>query len=529
MKLILKSKKIIDHQTNPEQIISLLLKNRSITDINSFLKPSSPLDLNAKDFGLSSVQVDKALARINQAVLKQQKILIYGDYDVDGICSTALLWSALNQKKANVTPFIPDRQVDGYGFSTDSYQRLKTNYDLVITVDNGIVAGKEFKKIKSDFIIIDHHLPDKTKPKAVAVVHSTQVCAASLSWFVSNRINPGADLALAALATVTDCLPLTDINRSIVAHGLKAFSKTKNFGLQKLMAISNLKPDSITSGSLGFTLGPRINAVGRLSNPMDALRLLCATSPNLANKYAQISQDLNSDRQQLQSDSYQLAKDNLDSSQKLLFVIDKSFHSGIIGLIAGRLTQDYFLPAIAVSTQDGLAKGSCRSIPELNIIEALRQFSDLFIDLGGHSQAAGFSIKTENLKKLQKKLTTFINKKLTDYTPEASIEVDAEMKLSALSIKNCRLIEKLEPFGLGNPHPIFYFKKLKVIQKRLLGQNQDHLKLVFEPGTNAIAFRQGHLDKQIKVGDSIDLIAQLNINVWNGTSTPQLIIKNVLQ
>ncbi len=532
MNLILKSKQVIDSTTDSKKLFSLLLKNRQIKDSASFINPPHPQDLN---FPLP--QLEGALKRIQHAIDHQQKILIYGDYDVDGICATALLWTALSKKNAVVTPFIPHRQKDGYGFNARSYQSLKQDFDLVITVDNGIVAQKEIKKIKADFIIVDHHLPDKTKPKTIAIIHSTQVCAGALSWFLAKKIDPNADLALATLATVADCLPLLDINRSIVSHGLKTFATTKNFGLQKLIAVSNLKPDSISSGGIGFTLAPRINAIGRLSDPMDALRLLCATTPAVADKYARLSQSLNSDRQQLQTGSYQLAKTAFDPKNKLIFVSDPSFHPGIIGLIAGRLTQEYFLPSIAVSIEDGLAKGSCRSIPQLNIIQTLRQFSDLFIDLGGHSQAAGFSLKTDNLEKLQKKLTAYVNKKLAKYIPEASLEVDAQMKLSAVTVKNCRLLQKLEPFGLGNPHPLFYFKDLKITQKRLLGQNQDHLKLVIDdPNTktvekiygDAIAFRQGHLDGQIKVGDYISFVAELDLNIWNNTTTPQLIIKQFI-
>ena len=527
---------IIDKNIPESEILSSLLKNRSIDpkNITEFLKPTSPQNLPITNFGVSHLQLQKAVNKINLSLRKQQNILIYGDYDVDGITATAILWQVLYSKNSHVLPFIPDRQNDGYGIKASSFFKFesekKIKFDLLITVDNGIVANPELQKILdsgTEIIVIDHHVADKKLPKSIITVHSTKVSGAALSWIVAKEINKTADLGLAALGTVTDCLPLNNINRNLVYHGLLSLRLNPNYGIKKLIQISGIKPDSISTYDLGFILGPRINAVGRLSNPTDALRLLCSCSLSQANKFAQILDNYNKDRQTLQQESIDLAKKLVEKNKnKVLFVADKSFHPGIIGLIAGRLTEKYYLPSIAISIDNGVAKGSCRSIKELNIIETLRQLRHEFIELGGHSGAAGFSIKTSNIPKFKKDIIKLINKELKGKELKPEKLIDAEMKLDAVTLKNCRLIKKLEPFGIGNPEPQFLFKDLKITQKRLLGSKQEHLKLNFS-GLDAIAFKKGELDKKLKVGDSINILAKLSINTWGSSVSPQLIINDV--
>jgi single-stranded-DNA-specific exonuclease len=278
---------------------------------------------------------------------------------------------------------------------------------------------------------------------------------------------------------------------------------------------------------LGFVIGPRLNAVGRLSNPTEALRLLCSQNSIQASKYAANLDKFNRDRQAIQKDNLKIAEDNnLENKNKLVFIAHKDFLPGIIGLIAGRLTEKYYLPSIIISIGDEYSKASCRSIKELNIIEALRKFDSDLVELGGHSGAAGFTIKTENIIKFQKKITNFINKKLKDIDLKPSIIVEAEMDLSAVNLKNCRLISQFEPFGIDNPKPLFLFKNLCISQKRILGSTGDHLKLKFN-NIDAIAFKKGDLDKTLKIGDPVDLIASLDLNIWNGSTSPQLVVKEI--
>ncbi len=543
---------IIDKNTTPEKILELLLNNRKITKKKQqeYLFPSPPQSFSVKEFGIDSKNLDKSIKRIEQAIEKKQNILIYGDYDVDGISATAILWQVLFNKKANVVPYIPDRELDGYGIRADSFFRFQTQkkikFDLLITVDNGIVANNELQKILDsgvDIIVSDHHTTNKPLPKSIISVHSTAISGSVVAWLIAQKIDNNADLGLASLGTVADCLPLNTINRNIVYHGLKSLQNNPNFGIKKIMEISGIKQDKISTYELGFVIGPRLNAVGRLSNPTDALRLLCSTSNNLASKYATILDGFNKDRQLLQQDSIDIAQKQLKSNKnKVIFVADSSFLPGIIGLIASRFTEKYYLPSIVISVGKDVSKGSCRSIKELNIIETLRfvgikHASPLLIELGGHAGAAGFSIKTKNIPKFKKEIVKTINQKLNNKVLKPTKFIDAEMKLSAVTISNCQLIQKLEPFGIDNLEPLFKFTNLRITDIRLLGQKQEHLKLkVDDPTTpnneniilDSIAFKKGNIGKNLKIGDIISFTAKLNLNLWNEKLSPQLIVNDIL-
>ena len=544
--IILKNKKIIDNSFAESDFLDLLLKNRKIkkTDQCDFFKPYFPTD---SDFNINKKELKKATNRVNLAIKNNENILIYGDYDVDGITATAILWLVLHQLGAKVLPFIPDRETDGYGINAKSFFDFETqkniHFDLLITVDNGIVANSEFEKIakkNTDIIIVDHHLPTEYLPKVSAIIHSTNFSGSALSWFFATQFDKNADIGLAAAGTVADCLPLVGINRSIVIHGLKSLQSKPNHGIKKLIEVSGIKQDYISAYDLGFVIGPRINAVGRLSNPTEALRLLCSQNSVQASKYATNLDKFNKDRQDIQKENLKIAEKLIhQNNDKLIFISHKDFLPGIIGLIAGRLTEKYYLPSIIISVGDEYSKGSCRSIKELNIVESLRHFNDDLVDLGGHAGAAGFTIKTTNIKKFQTKITNYINQQLKDIDLKPTITVEAEMKLSAVNIKNCRLIGKFEPFGIDNPKPLFLFKNLRIIQKRVLGSTGDHLKLKLDDPeckgdscgrpipADAIAFKKGELDGQFKNGDLINVIASLDLNVWNGQTSPQLIVKEI--
>jgi len=350
---------IIDKNTSKEEIFNLLLKNRHISkqSTKEFLSPSSPLSFLASDFGINQKNLDMAIKRINYAIKNKQNILIYGDYDVDGLTATAIIWQVLFKKKANITPFIPDREEDGYGFKATSFfkfqEQKKIKFDLLITVDNGIVAHNELKKIIDsgiDIIISDHHLADKPLPKSIISIHSTIVSGSVVSWLIAREIDKTADLGLAALGTVADCLPLNNLNRNIVFHGLKSLQNNPNYGVKKLIQISGIKQNKISTYELGFVIGPRLNAVGRLSNPTDALRLLCSLSENQASKYAKILDSYNKDRQSLQQESIDFAQKHIKvNKNKVIFISHTSFLPGIIGLIASRFTEKYYLPSIVIS------------------------------------------------------------------------------------------------------------------------------------------------------------------------------------
>lgn len=517
------SREIISRRHSQADILKILLKNRQIENISEFLNPSPPkLKLKLKS----------AVKLIKSALAAHQNILIYGDYDVDGITATAILWQSLYRLTKNIIPFIPHRQLDGYGVKAKSFFRFQAEkgikFDLLITVDNGIVADHELAKIKAGqdikIIITDHHVKNAPLISADAVVHSTEISGAGVSWFLAKEFDKNADLGLAALGTVADCLPLIGINRSMVVHGLKELRLNPSPGIKKLIQIANLKIDRLSAYDLGFVLGPRINAVGRLADPTDALRLLCSQNSLQAAKYAQSLNSFNRDRQILQKESIDLAETKINLQNKIIIIADVSFNPGIIGLIAGRLTEKYYLPSIAIAIDNGLAKGSCRSIPELNIIETLRQHQDLFIDLGGHAAAAGFSLLTKNIPKLKKVLTKSVNLKLNKLKLQPHLDIDAEMNLEAVTLTNIKSVSQLSPFGIGNPEPLFLFKNLKIDGKKIIGSTGDHLKLKFGK-IDALAFKKGDLNDALSLGDSVDIVAGLSVNEWNNLQIPQLIIK----
>ena len=548
-KIIFGTDKIIDVDTSQQDLLTLLLKNRNIKkeDLPEFLNPTHPDHINADKYGIWLTELSKAVARIRIAIENKENILIYGDYDVDGITSTAILWQALNKSKALVTPFVPDRESDGYGFKYDSFIRFqaekKIKFNLLITVDNGIVATSELQKVKDDgveIIIVDHHLADEnSNPPAFAIVHSTQVSGSVLSWILASKFYKDADLGLAALGAVADCVPLLGVNRNIVVHGLKRLQTSPGHGIKKLMEISGSKQETLSTYDLGYILGPRINAVGRLSNPTQALRLLCAPTAELAISYAKTLDDYNKDRQTLQKECIDFSEKCIIKNEsqtpldKLIFVSHTDFHPGIIGLIAGRLTEKYYLPSIAISMGSTVSKGSCRSIKEINIIETLREFSHLLVDVGGHAGAAGFSIKNENIPEFQKQIIDFVNEKLKDIELSPVYFVDAQAMLSAVSVKNHKVIKNLEPFGMENLEPFFLFKDLTISYKKVVGQTGDHLKLKFDDLENAIsvdaiAFKKGEMDSILNIGDKVDLIARIDTNVWNNVTSPQLIVKEII-
>lgn len=463
------------------------------------------------------------------------QILLYGDYDVDGLTSTAILYRSLSQAGYHLTPFLPHREVDGYGFKAESFFRFQQEKSLtfthLITVDNGIVANTEFAKLVQKqslkITVIDHHLPGPALPQVDQIIHSSITSASGLAYFVSRQFDRQPDIGLAALGVVADCLPLTGVNRSLVAHGLSFLRLNPSLGIRELATICGARLDTLSATDLSFLLAPRLNAAGRLDHPQVAFDLLTATQVSEAQRIASLLGSHNSTRQQLQESSLIEAESQVKPASFLLFAQSPNFHPGIIGLLASRLTDKYSLPSVVLSLDSSTARGSCRSIPQLNFIEALRQHASLFVDLGGHPGAAGFTISTHNIPQLQSLLTTTIAAILSPLDLTPTLEVDAVMEISAVKVANIKAIEQLAPFGIGNPKPLFLFKSVPVISKKLLGQNQDHLKLKLGH-VDAIGFKLGHYDSKVKVGDTLDIVASLDLNVWNGYTTPQLLIREIL-
>lgn len=525
-----------------EDLTNILLKNRKIVDQDLFFSPPHPLDISAEEFGLDSEMLQAAKERVLRAIKKKEKILVFGDYDADGVCATAILWRSLYDLGADVLPFIPSREKHGYGLTDAALEEIykQSLPDLIITVDTGIVAHRHVLELKDkgvEVIITDHHQPEETLPEAEAVVHSTRICGAAVGWSLVRELSgelAAKNLDLVALATVTDLMVLKGVNRAFVYHGLTEINKDERLGLKALRKASGLDKKAVTATHLGFILGPRVNAMGRLSSAMDALRLLCTTNKKRAKELAEVVNSTNADRQQLTRDLYQAARDQAlqQKDEHIIIVHSNDFHEGIIGLIAGRLTESYAKPSIVISTKGDVAKASARSVPGVNITEIIRTARDLLLEFGGHPMAAGFGFEQNNLLAVREHLIDYGRDNIDKSLLNKTIDLDCLLPLEIVNVPLIEGIQQLSPFGQGNEVPIFAFKDLRVEEVRVLGKDNEHLKLVLTDAGNgnkitALAWRRANLAENIETGSLISVAGVLEINEWNGRKSAQLIVKDL--
>lgn len=555
---ILHQRDSLDNILSVENIISILLKNRGLTEekeIEEFLNPKLE-NLKINNLNIDKKELEKAVVRIQRAIEKGESIIVYSDYDVDGICGGAIVWETLYKLGARVTPYIPHREKEGYGLSKVAIDLVKKKYQstLIITVDHGISSKDHIKYAKSlgiDTIVVDHHLVPVKLPQAVAIIHTTSLSAGGIAWFFSNYIKNklinspvtslSANLDLAAMATIADLVPLNNHNRVIAFHGLKELNKTKRIGLQELIKQSGLKKGSIGAYEVGFILAPRINASGRLESALDALRLILTRDRQRALNLARKLNLMNRKRQGLTEKAVKHAvsrvKDELYLSsirkqkQKLIFIGDKAYEQGIIGLIAGKLADRFNLPSIVLSIDKKLAKASGRSVSNFNIVDAVRQVSDLLVDVGGHPRACGFTVETKNIKKLKKRLIKIVNLEIAKKELKKIIKIDTEINLNQVNRKLYDSIKKLSPFGIDNPEPVFVSKSLELIGASQIGKAKNHLKLklkqrdgfIFE----AIGFGMGDIFWKLSSRTRIDAVYTVLENEWNGNLSLQLKLKDV--
>lgn len=539
-----------------DEIIEILLKNRGLTSpelVEGFFQPLHPRDISLHDAGLKSADIHKAITLIRHHIDQNNPIFIYGDYDVDGLCATAILWETIYQNYKNVHPHIPHRREEGYGLSQKGIDHcLSLGAKLIITVDNGIVAHDQIdyaKKQGCDVIIVDHHEKGAKLPSADVIIHSTATCAAGLAYFLARECSkkfPSPEmrrgdegvrsstelgsLDLVSLAVICDIVPLLGVNRSFAKFGLEALNSTSRPGLRALMEVGKLKESEITSYHVGFILGPRLNASGRLEHALDSLRLLCTTDRGRARQISAQLNDTNSRRQDLTSKSVDHAISKLTNLKltNLLVVSDPSYDEGIIGLIAAKLVDKYYRPAIAISIGEEVSKASARSVPGFHITEYLHTHAHLFTSVGGHSMAAGFSFPTSNLKLVLKSLSQIF------ISPDLLIRksrVDAEINLSVLDLDFYLKLQDFAPFGLGNPQPVFSTPDLEIVSSRTVGKTGKHLKLILTDGQislPAIWFSPPE-DFDPQVSTRISPIYSLQVDSFSGRPTLQLQIKSLIK
>ncbi len=545
---------LTDINQRRDRIVKTLLLNRGIkteAEKKEFLFPQDPYSLSYQSVGIKSLAVKKALQRIKQALAQKESIVVYGDYDADGICATAILWETLHSLKAKVMPFIPSREIHGYGLNKLGIDEVKKKFDprLIITVDNGIVAfeGVEWaKKQGIDVIITDHHQPAKKLPQALSLVCTDQIAGSGVAWFLAKEIfsqfsgqlkefKKSNSLELACLGTITDMMPVLGPNRSLIKFGIEELQQTQRAGIKALCREAQVEQKEIGTYHVGFIIGPRINAMGRLEDALQSLRLLCTNSPDRAVLLADQLGLTNRQRKQLTETTLEHALESWKQKQakeKIIIVASSSYNQGIVGLVAGRLVDEYYRPALVISQEDEFSKGSARSIDGFNIIKFLRKFDDLFEDVGGHPMAAGFNLKTENITKLKQKIEAEARKEIKDELLVPRVKIDLQLGFEDLSWELFDQLQQFSPFGLGNPRPVFSLEKAKVGQVKTVGRNGDHLKLnlvndktgaVFE----AIAFKQGKKAKQLKPGKLIDVCFSLEKNSWNNNHSLQLMVKDL--
>ncbi len=540
----------IDAQlSNFPRILRQILANRGITTqemAKKFLAALPPEDTNPRHM----LGIPEAVDRIKQAVLSKEKIVVYGDYDADGVTATVLLCEVLEKLNANVQSYIPNRFDEGYGLNNEALLSLKgSGCGLVISVDCGIRSLDEAdysRKIGLDLIITDHHHPGDTLPGAFSIINPKQSecpypekdlagvgIAYKLAEAVSAEFTSGGSdsiikhsLDLVAIGTVADMAPLIGENRYFVKAGLGEIRAGHRQGLRSLIGVSDLLPQKISSTDIGFMLGPRLNAAGRLESALDALKLLSSKDASEAGLLAQKLNNQNRERQELTSKilSHALeAATKLDPEGLLLIAVHPDYNPGVVGLVASRMTEKYYRPAIVAHAADGTIRGSCRSIPEFHITKALDECSDLLVRHGGHAAAAGFTVKSEHWDEFVQRILSIARRSLGQMDLQPVTRADASVQFTELNAETYNSIQLIQPTGMSNPPVIFGSHNIKVVRGWPVGRDSAHLKLKLSDGTitfDAIAFRFGHLINNLPA--EIDLLYTFEVNEYNGNETFQL-------
>lgn len=509
-------------------VFDQLLKNRQITpsELDKFLNPK----LSDLDDPLTLKGIKEAKARILNAIKKGEKIIVYGDYDVDGISATAVLWEAIDKLGGKVMPYIPDRFSEGYGINSEAIQKLAgEGTKLIISVDSGVTAYEQIslaKKLGIDFIITDHHTLPPELPPALAIVHTTSLAGVGVAFKLAQTLIPNPAIELVSLGTIADVVPLTSENRILAKLGIEALQKTIRPGLLAIYEQAGVERKKIGTYEIGFILGPRLNAMGRLDHALDSLRILLTRDPVRAKDLAKKLGETNEERRRQTLEMVNHARLSVtDASREKIWVVsDPSYAQGIIGLIAGRLTEEWGRPVIAISEGDEFSKGSARSIPGFNVVQAIGVAKDLLLAFGGHPQAAGFTIATKNIPLFRQRLTEYASKKIKDEDLEKRLLIDAKITEDEVTTDLARKIATMSPFGPGNPNPLFVMSGLEVGEMKLLSENK-HLRLVIG-GFEAIGFGLGARGAEIRPGMKIDAAFHLEINTWRDRDRLQLKLRD---
>jgi single-stranded-DNA-specific exonuclease len=548
---------VLADSLNISEILARILVLRNISTFNEarqFFRPT--LEFLHDPFLMD--QMEEATTRVIEALTENQKICIYGDYDVDGTCATALMYMFLKELDANVEFYIPKRLEEGYGLSTSSIDAVRSKgTSLMITVDCGITAIEETEYANSlgiDVIICDHHQPKEELPKAVAVLDplkpgcsypfkylSGAGVAFKLSQGVCERIGkrdlPMQYLDLVALAGAADIVSLTDENRTLVNEGLNQINSNPRPAIEALIDISRLHPGQLNSGQVVFTIAPRINAVGRLGDAERAVNLLISNNKKEAVELAQILETENYERRKIDVDTFDAAcnivEESVDFEQELAIVLHNGdWHPGVIGIVASRLVEKYYRPTVLLATIDGVAKGSARSISNFNIYEALEKCEGHLIHFGGHQAAAGLAMEIEKVDGFRKEFNSIVKETITKQDLFPELAIDSRVKFSEITPKFLRILDQFAPFGPGNLRPVFLAEDVEVTNTpRIVGNNhlllcvkQKESKKVFD----CIGFNMSEFYEPITQNNSeIDIVFSIDRTVRGGRTFPQFKLKDI--
>lgn len=510
--------------------------------------------------------MQKAVSRIWLALEREEKILVYADYDADAVTANAVLQQTFNYLGRPIQSYIPDRFSEGYGLNLEAFKQFaKDGISLVITVDCGVNSREEAllcKELGIDLIITDHHELIGDLPKALAVINpkvpgekypDQQITGVGVAYKLAqallrdegqvSKLLASKNLSyvqhwdkwlldLVAIGTVADCHSLLGENRIFVRFGLKVLAKSKWFGLRSMMQLSKIKLEELSVYSLGFILAPRINAAGRLEHANIALDTLLSEDEIEAGKLASVLEDINLRRQQATARIVSEAREQAASQaeQKILVLANQDWHKGLVGIVAGRLASELGKPAIVLEQGETTSTGSARTFGEFNVVDGLKACSDLLEKFGGHKQAAGLSLKNENLDHFRIRLNGYAEEHFSEFSQGPVLFIDAELEADEVNLDLFDLIAQLEPFGVGNPRPVFYLKNLQVENLKKVGGDAQHAQMTFKASNSllfGIAFQKGYLCDTLKIGQTVQVAAELLADTWNGFRKVKLKILSV--
>ena len=520
-----------------------LLFSRGIKNedqLSRFLTPT----LDALHDHILLHDMDKAVNRIRRAIEQGELILVYGDYDADGMTSASILKETFEQLGAECLVYLPNRFTDGYGPNASVYKYFieQQGISLIVTVDNGVAGHEAIDLAQSmgvDVIVTDHHSMPEVLPDAYAIVHPEHPeadypfkhlagCGVAFKLACALLEEVQVELLdLVAIGTIADMVSLTDENRIMVQYGLEVLRNTQRLGLQELFEIAGISSSDITEETVGFQLAPRLNALGRLDDPNPAIELLTGFDDEEVHEIALMIQDKNEERKEIVQAIYEEAKSLVDPNKSVQVLAKEGWNPGVLGIVAGRLLEELGQTVIVLNLEDGRAKGSARSIEAVDIFEALDPHRELFIAFGGHAGAAGMTLEAEQIDALSEILETYVTDKGIDAKGKSTLYLDEELDLESLSLETVKSFERLAPFGMDNQKPVFYIRDFKVENARSMGAGDSHLKLKISKGTasfEVVAFGQGSKTTEFSQVKQLELAVTLSVNQWNGQTTLQLMM-----